>query len=165
MTSLETERLLLRPFREEDLDAYAQMCADPEVMRYIGAGVPLSREESWRQMAMFLGHWELRGYGIWAAQEKSSGELLGRVGLYNPEGWPGLEVGWLLERDAWGNGYATEAGQASLDWAFSELGADHVISLIRPDNTASIAVARRIGESYEREMSFLGGEVVVYGKR
>lgn len=70
MPTLETDRLILRLFRETDLDAYSEMCADPDVMRYIGVGQPLSRSEAWRNMAMILGHWQLRGYGLWAVVEK-----------------------------------------------------------------------------------------------
>ena len=72
-----TQRLLLRKFQQEDLDAYAQMCGDPEVMRYIGNGQPLSHQDSWRNMALMLGHWHLRGYGMWAVEERSSGEMIG----------------------------------------------------------------------------------------
>jgi RimJ/RimL family protein N-acetyltransferase len=89
MVPLETERLRLRMFRETDLDAHAAMSADPEVMRYLGAtGEPLTRLDAWRQMAMFLGHWQLRGYGVWAVEERASGTFVGRIGLFNPEGWP-----------------------------------------------------------------------------
>ena len=102
--TLETNRLLLRQFQESDFDAYSAMSSDPEVMRYIGQGVPMSRYESWRNMATLLGHWVLRGYGFWAVEEKSSGELIGRCGIWNPEGWPGIEVGWIFRRSAWGQG-------------------------------------------------------------
>ena len=112
MVTLETERLRLRMFRETDLDAYAAMSADPEVMRYLGAtGEPLTRREAWRQMAMFLGHWQLRGYGVWVVEERASGALVGRIGLFNPDGWPGLECIWTLARGAWGKGYATEGAR------------------------------------------------------
>jgi len=108
MTTLETERLILRMFREEDFEHYARICADPEVTRYLGQGNTLERWEAWRQMAMILGHWQLRGYGIWAVEERKTGKLMGRIGLFNPEGWPGLELGWVLGRDYWGKGFATE---------------------------------------------------------
>src|SRR5713226_8257785 len=90
---LETERLLLRMWREDDFEAYAEICADPEVMRYLG-GKPLSRLDAWRNMAMMVGHWHLRGYGHWVVEEKASGKFIGRIGFLNAEGWPGFELGW-----------------------------------------------------------------------
>ncbi len=165
MAELETERLVLRSFRVGDLDAYARMTADPEVMRYIGDGRTLDRAETWRSVAYFLGHWQLRGFGIFAAEEKATGALVGRIGLYQPEDWPGLEVGWLLARERWGRGYATEGGRACLRHAFEALGADHVISVIHPDNAASIRVAERLGERFERRATVGGAEVSIYGVR
>ena len=164
MVTLETERLRLRMFREADLDAYAAMSADPEVMRYVGAtGQPLTRPEAWRQMAMFLGHWQLRGYGVWAVEERASGAFVGRIGLFNPDGWPGLECIWALARGAWGQGYATEGARRALDYAFTELDQARVISLIRPGNTASIRVAERLGERLERRTTLFGTDALVYG--
>ncbi|NMG07756.1 GNAT family N-acetyltransferase [Brasilonema sp. UFV-L1] len=160
---LETQRLILRGFREEDLDAYTEMCSDPEVMRYIGEGKPLSRWESWRNMAMMLGHWQLRGYGIWAVEERSSGEMIGRIGCWKPEGWPGFEIGWTLRRTYWGHGFATEAATTAMDYAFGELQQSHVISLIRPQNAASIRVAERLGEKLEGKTQMFGSEAVIYG--
>ena len=161
--TLTTRRLILRAFRASDLDAYAEICADPQVTRFLGAGTPLSREDTWRQMAMFLGHWDLLGYGMWALEEGASGRLLGRVGFLNPEGWPGFELGWALGRAHWNRGFATEAAHAALYHAFTELARTHVISLIYPENTASIRVAEKLGESFEREMDIFGKRVLVYG--
>ncbi len=161
MTSLETERLWLRPFREADLEAYAAIVADPETMTFMGG--PRDRARAWSDIAWCLGHWSLRGYGLWAAEEKASGALVGRIGLLNPEGWPGLEVGWLVARSHWGRGLATEGGRVSLAYAFDALDADHVISLIRPDNKASIRVAEKLGEGPERRIELFGEETLVYG--
>ncbi len=161
--TLETERLRLRAFREEDLDALAAIYADTEVMRFIGDGQVVDRDATWRTMSLLMGHWQLRGYGIWAAEEKDSGTLVGRIGLWNPEGWPGLEVGWLLARSRWGEGLATEGGRRALAWAFDMLAADHVISLIRPENVASIRVAEKLGESREGSARIQGDEALVYG--
>ena len=80
--TLSTNRLLLRAFRDEDLDSYAQICGDAEVMRYVGEGKPLSRADAWRQMALSLGHWHLRGYGMWGVEEKQSGTVIGRIGFW-----------------------------------------------------------------------------------
>jgi len=163
VAELETDRLLLRQFRSGDLDAFARMSRDPDVMRFIGQGKPQSRDDVWRAIALHLGHWQLRGYGNWAAVEKASGECVGRIGLWNPEGWPGLEVGWLLARSHWGRGLATEGGRAARDWAFATLGIDHLISVIHPDNTASIRVAERLGETFERRSEIRGTPVLIYG--
>jgi RimJ/RimL family protein N-acetyltransferase len=161
--TLETARLRLRPWRDDDLDAYASMCADPEVMRHLGSGATLSSADAWRSMAMFVGHWQLRGFGTWAVEERATHRFVGRVGLHEPEGWPGLEVGWMLDRSTWGRGYATEAGRVSLDYAWRVLGAEHVISLIAPDNAASIRVAERLGESLEGTFALDELDVLVYG--
>lgn len=162
MLTLETERLLLRMWREDDFESYARICADPEVMRYLG-GKPLSRPEAWRHMAYLAGHWHLRGYGHWAVEEKASGELIGRMGFFYPEGWPGFEVGWTLARQSWGKGYATEGARRMLDHAFREMGREHVISLIHPENEASIRVAEKMGEKLEGETEILGTPVLIYG--
>jgi RimJ/RimL family protein N-acetyltransferase len=143
---LRTGRLLLRRFRADDIDTYAAMCADPEVMRYLSAtGEPLSRADAWRQMAMFSGHWELRGYGMWVAEELQSGHFVGRIGLHYPEGFPDRELGWAICRRFWGQGLASEAARAAAGYAFQTLGWDHLISLILPGNTRSIRVAERLG--------------------
>jgi RimJ/RimL family protein N-acetyltransferase len=159
---METERLVLRMFRESDTDAYAEMVSDPEVMRFLGGGQPVPRAEAWRNMAMILGHWQLRGYGMWAVEEKATGEMVGRVGCWRPEGWPGLEVGWTLRRRFWGRGYATEAARASLSYAFTTLGQTRVISLIAPENVNSIRVAERLGEKPEGEWDVFGTKVIIY---
>ena len=86
--TIQTPRLLLRPFRDSDVEPYAAMCGDPEVMRYLGGRVVLSREDAWRQMAMLVGHWSLRGFGSWAVEERVTGNFVGRVGLHYPDGWP-----------------------------------------------------------------------------
>lgn len=160
---LKTERLILREFRESDLDAYAEMSADAEVMRYIGTGKVLSRAESWRSMAAIIGHWYFRGYGLWAVEEQLYGNLIGRIGCWQPEGWIGLEIGWSLRRAFWGRGFATEAARASIDFAFINLQQSHVISLIQPDNAASRRVAEKLGEKIQRETEVLGNKALVYG--
>lgn len=162
MTSLRTDRLRLRPFRRGDLDAYAAMCADPEVMRFIGAGGPVGRDVAWRQMALFLGEWQLNGHGMWALERLADGRLVGRVGFIDPVGWPGCELGWLLAREAWGHGYAIEAARAALACGREAFGIDEPISLIRPDNQRSIALAGRLGAVFERDLEFLGGPVQVW---
>jgi RimJ/RimL family protein N-acetyltransferase len=152
---LETERLLLRGFEERDLDAYAGFTADGEVMRYMGRG-PFDRSEAWREIAFFLGHFELRGYTHWALELRETGELVGRCGPYFPEGWPALEIGWLLGREHWGKGYATEAAAAAHAYAWRELRPERLVSLIAPDNHRSARVARRLGGSPAGTARILG---------
>lgn len=160
---LETDRLLLRGLEPRDLDGYAAMYADADVMRFLEDGRPQTRAAAWRSMAVHLGHWSLRGFGQWALISRLTGTFVGRAGLYQPEGWPGLEVGWVLAREHWGNGYATEAAQAAISFAFEQLGAAHVISVIRPDNYGSIRVAERLGERFQRAIDLHGVSVHIYG--
>ena len=162
MPTLQTSRLVLRPFREEDLGDYQAMCSDPEVMRFLG-GKTWSRMDTWRHIATILGHWQLRGFGLWAVEEADSGIFVGRIGFIQPAGWPGFELGWTLARKYWGKGYATEAAQRALEYAFTELDREHVISLIHPKNQASLAVAKRLGEQYEETIEFFGDQISVYG--
>jgi RimJ/RimL family protein N-acetyltransferase len=160
--TVETERLTLRQLRASDVHAYAELCADPDVMKYIGDGGPLSRDDAWRQLAMLIGHWELRGFGTWAVEEKATGSFVGRVGLHHPAGWPEPEIGWMLVRRVWGRGYAHEAANAAVGVAFDSLAWNRAISLIAPDNTRSIAVAERLGERFERELTVRGHQVALY---
>lgn len=162
MIELETPRLRLRQWRLADFEWYAALCADPEVMRFLG-GKAFTRLEAWRQFCSLAGHWHFRGYGLWAVEEKAGGRLLGRVGLIDHEGWPGFEVGWTLARDAWGHGFATEAASRSMQYAFEELKRDRVISLIDPGNLASRKVAERLGETVQGSTEHVGTNVLVYG--
>ncbi len=159
---LETPRLRLRQFVESDWPAYAAMCADAEVMRHIGAGGPQSKEDAWRGMAAFLGHWALRGHGMYAQEHRANGALLGRIGYLDWPGWPGFELGWLLAREHWGHGYAREAAAAALRHAFEDMRRERVISLIRPGNRRSIALAEAIGERLHGRIEMLGSDALVY---
>ena len=158
---LETERLTLRGFREDDLDEMAAISADPEVTKWVGDDDGLSREDTWRRIAYWVGHWELRGCGQWALIERETGRLVGRAGLLQPEAWPGLEVGWLVAREHWGRGFAPEAGRASADWARDELGATHIISLIEDSNERSARVAEKLGMSVEGRTRIVNESVEV----
>jgi RimJ/RimL family protein N-acetyltransferase len=96
-------------------------------------------------------------------EEKSSGRVVGRIGFMDPVGWPGFELGWTLARDSWGKGYATEGARRALEYAFTEMDRDHVISLIAPDNVASIKVAERLGEKVEGQTNVVNRDVFIYG--
>ncbi|MDQ2664958.1 MAG: GNAT family N-acetyltransferase [Gemmatimonadota bacterium] len=157
-----TARLRLRAFEQRDLDAYADIVADEAVTRYLGDGRPLSRADAWRQMAIFNGHWTLHGFGIWAAEHRATGALLGRIGCFYPEGWPAFEIGYVLGRAHWGAGYATEGAAAALAFARDECRPGRIISLIRPDNAGSIRVAERLGGSHDGDVDFLGARSLVY---
>lgn len=159
---LETERLWLRWLREDDFEDLCRMSADMEVMRFLG-GKLLTPLEVWQRLAGAIGHWQLRGYGPWAVEEKSSGKFIGRIGFMNPATWPGFELGWTLARDSWGKGYATEGAQSALKYAFTEMDRDHVISCIAPKNAASIKVAERLGEKVEGQTELMGNHVLIYG--
>ena len=156
-----TERLHLRPFRPEDFEAHAAICADPEVMRYIRAGA-LSRSDAWWQLARYVGHWRLRGFGLWAVVERATGRLVGHLGFLEPEGGHGFEMGWALARDAWGKGYALEGTRAALDHAFHAMGRDRVACVIRPENARSIRLAERLGGRLESAFEEGGRRLLVY---
>lgn len=157
---IETQRLRLRELREADAAAYVQMCADPEVMRYV-SGDPLSADDAWRQLAMLVGHWTLRGFGMWAVETRD-GEFVGRVGLHFPLGWPEREIGWALARPCWGRGYAFEAAAAARDHAFRDLGWQRLVSYIHPENARSIRLAERLGGRRTGEIDLRGYRVLVY---
>lgn len=143
---IETERLILRAWREDDAPAFAAMMAEPEVARFLTASqTPLSSAMAWRDMALFVGHWALRGYGLFAVEEKQSGTFVGRVGAWQPECWVGFELGWGLARRYWGRGYALEAARAAGDWIFASFALDRIVSLIHADNAPSQKLAQRLG--------------------
>ena len=156
--TIETENLVLRPFKDEDVDDYFGVLDSPEVRRWLHIPESLDRSDAWQQMAWFLGQWELRGTGHWALEEKNSGQFVGRAGLHRPErhDWPGVEVGWVLHPDYWGKGYATEAGAAAVRYGFEEFQVDKLFSCILPENHRSQAVAKRLGFEFleERVLAF-----------
>jgi ribosomal-protein-alanine N-acetyltransferase len=133
------------------------------VRRYLGGGDAPTREEAWRHMAMVAGIWTIRGYGHWAVALKTTGDLIGRAGVWFPEGWPDIEAGWVIGREHWGSGYATEAGREGLRQAFACLGVSHVTSLVHPENLASRGVAEKLGGQVEKTEAFRGHEVLFYG--
>jgi RimJ/RimL family protein N-acetyltransferase len=165
---LETERLILRPVDpDRDFEPWAKAMADENTVRYLGTK-PMNRAESWRSMAMAIGHWAIRGYGFFSLEHRETGAWVGRVGPWYPEGWPAPEVGWTISPDHLGRGYATEAALASLRYAFDTLGWKQVIHVIMEGNEASMAVARKIGSTLVREQQGVPGvtdqKVFIYGQ-
>ena len=143
---LTTARLLLRPLRLEDFDAWADLMADEEATRFLGGRQ--ARSVAWRGFLCSAGSWCMTGIAMFAVIERTSGRWIGRVGPWRPEGWPGPEVGWAIARPFWGHGYATEAATASIGWAFATLGWGEIIHCISPDNVLSQSVARKLGSRY-----------------
>ena len=140
---LETSRLLLRVPRLDDLEPWAAMMADAEAAHFIGGVAP--RSVTWRGLMSMIGAWHACGFAMFSVYEKATGRWVGRLGPWMPDGWPGPEVGWAIVRDCWGRGYAPEGAIAATNWAFDNLGWARVIHSIDPANTASQAVARKLG--------------------
>ncbi len=154
---LETERLILREIDiEADLDRWCEMMSDEDTVRYIGGKI-LDRAQCWRQMATLIGHQQIRGYGFWAVVEKSSGQFVGRVGPWFPEGWPEPEIGWTIMKDSTRKGYAKEAGRACIDYAFNTLGWERCIHVIDKDNLGSIKTAEALGSKRLYKIEELAG--------
>jgi len=166
LVEIETERLLLRGWRDGDIEAYARLCADPEVMRFIGNGSTLTREQAGDQISRFVRHWGERGFGLWAMEEKVSGAFVGFAGLAHQEDWAEgghkTEVGWRLVRAFWGRGLATEAAEASVAHGLEHLELERIISIIQPENTASLRVAEKAGLTLRGETRWRNSAVVWY---
>ncbi len=162
---IETERLLLRPLHDGDWHGLQRTYGDPEVMTWIGTAAHdlASTAAAVGRMSM---HWRLLGYGMFAVQERASGEMVGRVGLMLHPDWPldgpKVEVGWTFQRSAWGRGYATEGAKASLAYGFDVLDLPQIFSMTRPDNVRSRAVMERCGLTQRGEIDFHGWRQVHY---
>ena len=147
--TVETERLVLGPWTPEAADAYADMCARPEVMRYMWPARPATVAESALGVRRLQEHWERWGFGHWAVQEKETGRFVGRTGIKRHDDWPldpdNTEVGWMYEPAVWGRGYATEGAREAVRWCLEELNRPEVISITHPDNVASQRVMEKVG--------------------
>jgi RimJ/RimL family protein N-acetyltransferase len=155
MAELRTDRLLLRHWRDSDLDPWAAMNADPEVREHFPD--LLTREQSAASIALFQDGLDRRGYGWWAVEVLATGEFIGFTGLIPVgEGMPftGMEIGWRLTRSAWGHGYATEAALACLDFGFKTLELPEVVAITTTTNLRSQAVMRRIGMTRDPAADF-----------
>jgi RimJ/RimL family protein N-acetyltransferase len=152
--TLRTARLVLRAFRAADLDGLAAMNADPEVQHFLNAGRAMTRGECWIQIAVAIGLWGLRGYGLFAVE--ADGHFAGRIGVWHPLEWPEPELAYALDAPFRGQGLATEAVTAVRDWAFARFGFARFASFIQPANVRSAGVAARVGAVKE-------GTIVLHG--
>jgi RimJ/RimL family protein N-acetyltransferase len=157
---LETERLILRGWRLADVEPLAGIFGDEGLSRFIGG--KLDHGGTWRLVAMEAGHWMLRGYGMWALEERGGAPFVGFCGLWEPGDWPELEVGWVLAADRHGRGYATEAAERARRYAYDELKKRSIVSYIHPDNEASKRVARRLGAVHEKTIELRGFPAEVF---
>jgi RimJ/RimL family protein N-acetyltransferase len=148
---IETPRLILRPPRLEDFDAWAEFLADDVATKFLG-GTQL-RSTAWRTFMCMCGCWHMTGIAMFSVIEKATGNWVGRLGPWFPEGWPAQEVGWGIAREHWGKGYASEGASAAMDFAFDVLGWPEVIHAIHEDNLASQGVAKKLGSKLLRRVS------------
>lgn len=161
---LETERLWLRQFRETDWRDLFEYYSDRRATRYT-FGRDLNEGDTWRIMCGMIGHWQLRGYGPYALEEKAGGKVLGTVGFWYPNDWPEPEIKWGLAAHAWGRGFASEAARAVLRIGREYLPEIRFISMIHPGNAASIRLARALGAGFESEVDYEGELCHVYRHR
>jgi len=158
--SIETARLRLRMFRPEDLDALATLLADPDVVRYVGDGKPIGREETEQALKSIIQHWHRHGFGRWAVEDKTTREFVGFGGLRSLFDKP--EVVYHLAKAHWGKGLATDLATASLRYGFETHRFDRIVAIAKPRNVASIHVMDKIGMHFEMQTSYYGIEVVQY---
>jgi RimJ/RimL family protein N-acetyltransferase len=157
---LETRRLLLRPVSiEEDLDEFVALHTDPEVTRFV---YRFDRAEAEERLHRNEREWRERGHGMFAVLDGESGRFLGRAGLKHWPQFDETEVGWVLRRDAWGHGYATEAARACIEWGFSDFDVPYLTAMINAANLRSIRVAERLDLTPVRKDMLLDNPVVVY---
>ncbi|MGH9942572.1 MAG: GNAT family N-acetyltransferase [Pyrinomonadaceae bacterium] len=152
MVERETERLYLRQFTPADLDDLAAIVGNPQVMKFLGNGKPVSRDESEVALYSILRHWDRHGFGRWAVAHKPDGKLIGYAGLRSFHGTP--ELVYLLDEPYWGRGLATELARSCLDFGFREKRFERIIAFARAANHASRRVIERVGMRYEKKMKF-----------
>jgi RimJ/RimL family protein N-acetyltransferase len=160
MARIETERLLLRISRPDDLDDLARLFSDPDVLRYVGDGKPTTREEADRTLQSIIKHWQTHGFGRWAAFDKRSEKFVGFGGLRSLFGTP--EVVYHLAKANWGKGLATELGRAALRFGFEDRGFDRIVAIAKPENVASIHVMNKLGMRFEKNATYYDLDVIQY---
>ncbi|WP_322767846.1 GNAT family N-acetyltransferase [Frankia sp. Cr1] len=142
-----TDRLVLRCWRPGDIGPYAAMNADEETMRFLNG--TFGREGTERLITHLIGMWALRGHGMWAVEDKTTGEFLGRAGTYYADGWPGIEVAVSIRRDRWREGLGTEAIRAALTFGFTMLGVDELVTVTDQGNAGMNGIARKLGMVFQ----------------
>jgi ribosomal-protein-alanine N-acetyltransferase len=160
--TMTTRRLTLRPFREEDAPIMAQLLADPEVLRYFPGSGPVSLERAQRMVSSVLTHWQERGYGLWAVTCQEDGALLGRCGLQYLAEIDGVEVDFILGKSYWNQGYATEAGLASVQYGFDVLQLSRIAGIVHVDNLASQRVLQKLDMVRQKQARFFGIDCYQY---
>ena len=148
LPKIETERLILRGWKENDFETLAEVYADEDHVKYFGGAKP--RWQAWRHFASIIGHYNLRGFTFFAVEEKQSNQMIGWVGPWHPEGWPEQELGYILKRSANGKGFALEAAKAALGYIYNQLGWKTAISQIDEKNYPSKKLAKKLGASFEK---------------
>jgi RimJ/RimL family protein N-acetyltransferase len=162
MPEIETSRLRLRMFTHDDLDALSRITSDPEVMKYLGTSGPRTKEKTQNTIDAILRHWNREGFGIFAVEHKADGRLIGWCGLQTLEKTPEVEVAYLLAREYWNQGMATEAARAAIEYGFNQLKLDRIVAIARPENVGSYRVMEKVGMRYERDAHFYDVDVVYY---
>jgi ribosomal-protein-alanine N-acetyltransferase len=162
MSVLESERLLLRPFCEDDLDDLFTLQSDPDVMRYLGTGKARTREETQERLQRVIGHWEEHGFGMWALVVKDDGRFAGWCGFGYGHGLGDAELSYTLARRYWGQGLATEAVRRVLRYAFEQVVLPRVVGVARIENTASQRVMLRVGMTLRQNIQYDDKEALMY---
>jgi ribosomal-protein-alanine N-acetyltransferase len=161
--SIETERLLLRPFREDDLDAlYSRILDDQEVARHLESGGPLPLQRTQRLLERFIMHWDDHEYGVWAVTDKGSGGLIGYCGLRDEVEPGGVGMTFALAKSYWGRGLGTESAAAALRYGITRLNIPRVIALTRPENNVARRLLSRIGMRYKQDVKHFEMKMALY---
>lgn len=162
MDEIETERLYLRLFKPDDLEAFSLIRSDPDVMRYMRDGKPLSREQVSENLTGIIQHYREHSFGLWAAIYKQDSQLIGFCGLQFLEQTPEIELGYMLSKAYWGKGLATEGAKASLKYGFGNLNLERIVAVAYPENLASRRVMEKVGMKYEKKALYYKRNLAYY---
>jgi ribosomal-protein-alanine N-acetyltransferase len=159
---LDTDRLRLRPVAADDLDHFAALYGDPDVMRFIGTRVPMTRQQAGERLEFMLDHWRRHGFGMWVLFRKADGAFVGRCGMRYLDDTTEIELGYTLAKAFWGQGLATEASRAVVRYAFEVMRCARLVAIADPAHVASIHVMKKLGMTFERMGHFYDAECVLY---